>query len=818
VLYGRGLSCFASDLLKFIWELKWAETGDEEMTLVLKANKVVEGSPNEATVLGGQLIIGRLPSNHLVISGDKIEPIHAMVEIDEDTGEVRILDMASEEGIFVNNKKIDVVATLVAGDIIRIGDVKITVAEADLEAMASAAAASVADAIDGAGGIEEVSIEFQNVMHGMDQSPVDGAQHMASDAKDQSALSASSVTRISKAAPAASVAGDASSAAASVHPSAANQSQAFSRLGAAAGASRSTVRSSASEGIGGGVGASPTGMNKTASASRTGEQDGNRPSKENLFAPGKERPGGSTLEVVAFWDDTLLDVRHYGGKPKPGEYDRPDEVYIGNEDQGHLIGVGPKANTREYLLGKVEGAKTKIFLNGEMRAKVRRSNRVDKVVGPAKFDLTYKEMALVKHGPLQYYLKNVSLPNPILRLFQDADGKPIIFLWAFFVYVFLFGGILMMGPPAEKEVYDEELWAQVLTIRTPTPKPEIPKAPPPKPVVEVQKPKATPPKVESTPQPIVADKKPTASEKTPVPAPVTKPEAKTPPKVVALETPTKTQANTSETKDQSNAKGRTKDTKDKSIGPTNAAKAPGNSGSKAGGTEGAFASQRKGDQAQNMMGVEGGKPNVMSGINLEKLGSGIGKVSDVSDIGAIAVGLKSQAGGAGGGAGSAARSNGFGGLGSGSSLNTGGVGKALDGLGGEGGGAGAGGLGDPNGRGQGAGKRIEAQAVVVPQGDPAIEGALTKEEIDAVIKQNLAQIRACYERNLQGNRGLAGRIKVAFLIMSSGRVQTADIVSSDLNNNATEGCITGVIRRWKFPLPRGGGVVNVNYPFVFQPR
>lgn len=783
------------------------------MTLVLKANKVVEGSPNEANVLGGQLIIGRLPSNHLVIAGEKVEPIHAMVEMDEETGEVRILDMASDEGIYLNDTRIDVVATLTAGDVIRIGDVTIIVAEANLQAIESAAAASVAEAIDEAGGIEEVSIEFQNPLQSNDKTSIDSARKVSATAGDESAVASASVTQISKA-PGSAAAGEIVSSAQSVHSAAASKSQATSRVGGAA-LSRSTVRAGAADTGGGGVGASAAGVNKAGGTSQNKESDDKAP-RENLFAPGKERPGGSTLEVVAFWDDTLLDVRHYGGKPKPGEDERPEEVYIGNEDQGHLIGVGPKANTRDYLLGKVEGAKTRIFLNGEMRAKVRRSNRVDKVVGPAKFDLTYKEMALIKHGPLQYYLKNVSLPNPILRLFQDADGKPIIFLWAFVVYVFLFGGILMMGPPPEKDVYDEELWAQVLSIRTPTPKPEIPKAPPPKPVVEVQKPKATPPKVESTPQPIVADKKPTASEKTP--PPVAKPEAKTPPKVVSLETPKKQQASTSESKDQSNAKGRSKDSKDKSIGPTNAAKSPGNSGSASGGTKGAFASQRKGDQNQNMMGVENAKPNVMSGINLEKLGSGIGKVSDVSDIGAIAVGLKSQAGGAGGGAGSAARSNGFGGLGSGSSLNTGGVGKALDGLGGEGGGAGAGGLGDPNGRGEGAGKRIEAQAVVVPQGDPAIEGALTKEEIDAVIKQNLAQIRACYERNLQGNRGLAGRVKVAFLIMSSGRVQTADIVSSDLNNRATEGCITGVIRRWKFPLPRGGGVVNVNYPFVFQPR
>ena len=211
----------------------------------------------------------------------------------------------------------------------------------------------------------------------------------------------------------------------------------------------------------------------------------------------------------------------------------------------------------------------------------------------------------------------------------------------------------------------------------------------------------------------------------------------------------------------------------------------------------------------------------MSGINLDKLGAGLGKISDLNGVGAIATGLQSSAGGAGGGSGSAGRgAHGFGGIGKGNSLSTGGAARALNGLGGGAGGLGAGGLGG-NGSAAGpggAGGKIKASAVVVPEGDPAVEGSLTKEEIEAVIRANLAQIKACYERFLQGNRNLAGRVTTNFVIGVDGRVNSANIASSDLGSPGAEGCITGAIRRWKFPLPRGGGVVSVKYPFVFNSR
>ena len=46
-------------------------------------------------------------------------------------------------------------------------------------------------------------------------------------------------------------------------------------------------------------------------------------------------------------------------------------------------------------------------------------------------------------------------------------------------------------------------------------------------------------------------------------------------------------------------------------------------------------------------------------------------------------------------------------------------------------------------------------------------------------------------------------------------VQTASITDSTLHDAAVEQCIVTRVRTWTFPAPDGGGVVAVEYPFVF---
>ena len=70
------------------------------------------------------ITVGSLPSNHLVLAGKHIEPIHAVVEKQSDGG-WKITDLGSESGIVVNGKKIDVECDLKPGDKIMIGSVEL---------------------------------------------------------------------------------------------------------------------------------------------------------------------------------------------------------------------------------------------------------------------------------------------------------------------------------------------------------------------------------------------------------------------------------------------------------------------------------------------------------------------------------------------------------------------------------------------------------------------------------------------------------------------------------------------------------------------
>jgi len=46
-------------------------------------------------------------------------------------------------------------------------------------------------------------------------------------------------------------------------------------------------------------------------------------------------------------------------------------------------------------------------------------------------------------------------------------------------------------------------------------------------------------------------------------------------------------------------------------------------------------------------------------------------------------------------------------------------------------------------------------------------------------------------------------------------VTTVSIADGTIADAEMRGCVTGVVRRWPFPRPRGGESVNVRYPFVF---
>ncbi len=99
-------------------------------------------------------------------------------------------------------------------------------------------------------------------------------------------------------------------------------------------------------------------------------------------------------------------------------------------------------------------------------------------------------------------------------------------------------------------------------------------------------------------------------------------------------------------------------------------------------------------------------------------------------------------------------------------------------------------------------------------GAAEVRGGLSKEAIRRVINRHIAEIRHCYEQELNARPDLEGRVAVKFMINTSGVVQLANISQSTLGNARAESCIQTAVQRWTFPA--GTGVSMVSYPFMFN--
>jgi hypothetical protein len=113
-------------------------------------------------------------------------------------------------------------------------------------------------------------------------------------------------------------------------------------------------------------------------------------------------------------------------------------------------------------------------------------------------------------------------------------------------------------------------------------------------------------------------------------------------------------------------------------------------------------------------------------------------------------------------------------------------------------------------------RRRGERSVNISVGRPIIMGSLSMEIIRRVIRSHRDQIKYCYSKELTRFPNLSGKVSVKFTISPKGYVTQATVSQTTLRNASVERCITQKIRTWKFPEPKGGGIVIVNYPFILQ--
>ena len=101
-----------------------------------------------------------------------------------------------------------------------------------------------------------------------------------------------------------------------------------------------------------------------------------------------------------------------------------------------------------------------------------------------------------------------------------------------------------------------------------------------------------------------------------------------------------------------------------------------------------------------------------------------------------------------------------------------------------------------------------------------VMGAVDASAILAAIIAHKDEFRYCYENELKtsGKKLMGGSVIPNFVIGASGRVTHVAIESDSLGNQNVRDCVGNVLKAIDFPVPNGGGIVQVSFPFKFSPQ
>lgn len=492
------------------------------------------------------------------------------------------------------------------------------------------------------------------------------------------------------------------------------------------------------------------------------------------------------LEVVAYWGNTVLNIDHFHRDDKDFS-----DVMIGDPAVSHFIS-GDQGLAATWTLAKAVDDSYLLKLQDGMRAQVRARGITTKHSNKTDILLSDRDYAHVRHGVVDYFIRYVTPPKvdlPEKKLENKVlAGTSIV---GIVIYLILVGLAIYITPKeVELATLPEEPYWNIVEL---TPVRE-------KTIADIKK-DLTP--IIKQVKPVVKPVEPVTLQKPVEKITIVKSPAK---QIVEKSLPLAAQAQPTSIKNLA------------AVTPTiNADTLSGNKGGPGQTVKTLSGGALKGNQSISKPGVEGQTGKQAAFTDLKNLSGNLGPVLNKSAPGGINVDFRSTPGGAGAKSGSANKDYNLGGTGKNGSL-------AIPGSGDRVGNWGPGNSG-PIGGGTGTisslripGQNHNSVGISIKPEDPLTgQVSLTNEEVLAVIRANLSQIRHCYEQKLQRSPKAEGRVKVSFSIGAGGRVGKQGILQDAIGDAQLNGCIQGKIERWIFPVPRAGEV-NVSYPFDFFPQ
>lgn len=492
-------------------------------------------------------------------------------------------------------------------------------------------------------------------------------------------------------------------------------------------------------------------------------------------------PVKDALEVVASWNNTILNVKHFT--------QQTPQVSLGASIKQDFMVPQSFISAGEHIIAQQSGGRWSLNVDSKMKGMLYIGGKLVSVEDYRKekgavsgLSLGDQDFAKIEVGTLQFYLSQTLAPPTLIQKTTIVADQFLArsLIASVLVTMLLLGGISQIEQQATETVQVPETVATILYH----------------------------PEKYSIKRPIVEEKR-AEVDKTPLPTQPKKAE-------VDFTKPQEKQGAVAQTKSAQPGKKQEAQNVAKEGEGARAKGAEGSRGAKNAAAdvtkqnaafrtspragEGRGGTQSEAQDHGNVQMLKGATNKILdllggSGQKLGKAGS------KLSGFGGFATqgngGLALQGGGKGGGGNADTLLGGLGEKGRGG-------GKVGTGLGAEGTGSGI----------VGGKTRVELNA---GGGDETVVvGAIDRDAIDAAIRAHRDEFRYCYEKEVNsGQPNLAGKIVTAFVIGGSGRASQMAIASSSMGAPGVERCVLGVISRIQFPVPAGGIPVTVKYPFAF---
>jgi hypothetical protein len=541
----------------------------------------------------------------------------------------------------------------------------------------------------------------------------------------------------------------------------------------------------AGAGATGGLGMAGPRTGVAKSARRAGDPNANSKRKKTFAPPSKYsdvrdyvKPSkGTVVEVLVAWRERVIETYHFSEKKT---------VTIGSSPGADIVLPVLSGRVRKIPLLQIDRA-AKVLISPEMTGELIRGQTSSSFVELVRQNKMLKDGTSYAINLEQGEMIRIDMNDQISVIIRYTSDSPKPLVAPFLdLTTAEFSGVVLAGvliailrlytflytPPAVLPGDEPEEPTRIAIIATPTP---LPPVPPPQPK-EVATPAPTPPPpvVKATPQPTKAPEI-TQAQKKPQTKAVTNLTAKHDPGSSAKAAPNPN---------------KTAKTKVGSVKQGGAIKQTQNQGSQfnskpdknkealfsAFGGGGAQDKLSKSHSGAGELAGMANAANGKSGFDTNRAGNGLGAVKDTGagDNGkALEAGIK-------GGIGTSGRGSGNGGYG------TGGLGNK-------------------------AGTKI-----VTGGAGESFSGTIDREAIRRVLKANERTIRTCYERQLNRNPDLFGKLVLTWDITDGGRAVNVHVGSNELGSAEVANCIMDRLKTWKFPDPPANQTVEVSYPWFFS--